>query len=142
MNSTELKRPKISSLTKSTETSTEFNQEKMMAMDEDENPPYSPKEALEYYEEILKETLNCLEKVQWENSRSINSLPDSKDINVFEREMCSDIEVCYHEIAAIIDTARTSIHRRISTSIIKRKEYEKFNDFCKTYWGGENNGKK
>ncbi len=110
----------------------------------DENLPYTPAEVLDYYEEILRETLSSLEKVQWENSRSIDCLPDSREVSAFEREDRANIEACYLEIASIIDIAQSSIRRKMVTSINKHKTCQKFDSFCKNYWGEEvkDNGQK
>lgn len=108
-----------------------------MHRDEDENPPYTPAEILDYYEEVLRETLDRLEKVQWENSRSIAALPNAKEICVFEQEDRASTEVCLREISAIIYNAKSSLQRKLITSINKRKTCEKFDRFCKNYWGGE-----
>lgn len=97
---------------------------------------YSPRDLINYYEEVMKETVLALSRVQGKADRTLAEIPNMP-VDAFEAEGRNNMEYLVREISAMLDTVKASTNRKIKTAIGKRAECDKYNALCKRYWGGE-----
>lgn len=97
---------------------------------------YSPRDLINYYEEVMKETVLSLSRVQEKADRTLAEIPNMP-VDAFETEDRNNMEYLVREITAMLDTVKASTNRKIKTAIGKRAECDKYNALCKRYWGGE-----
>lgn len=97
---------------------------------------YSPRDLINYYEEVMKETVLSLSRVQEKADKTLAAIP-TMHVDAFEAEDKNNMEYLVREISAMLDTVKASTNRKIKTAIGKRAECDKYNALCKRYWGGE-----
>lgn len=101
-----------------------------------DNTPYSPRDLINYYEEVMKETVLNLSRVQEKAEQTLNEITLMK-IDALEIEDRNNLEYLVREISAMLDTVKASTNCKIKTAIGKRAECDKYTNFCINHWGGE-----